>query len=61
MKTWKREHLDKLRKDLPEAVIEGALRIIETLDRHYGEDRDVDMDLGGIRGDLPGAARAGGL
>ncbi len=47
MKTWKREHLDKLRKDVPEAVIEGALRIIETLDRHYGEDRDVDLDLGG--------------
>lgn len=43
MKTWKREHLDKLRKDVPEAVIEGALRIIETLDRHYGEDRDVDL------------------
>ncbi len=47
VKLWKLEQLKELPPGVPEAVKSRAREIIETLNRHYGEDRHVDEDLGG--------------
>lgn len=47
MKLWKLEQLKELPPGVPKAVKGRAMEIIETLNRHYGKDRDVDEDLGG--------------
>lgn len=47
LKLWKLEQLDELPPAVPAAVKSRAKEIMETLNRHYGEDRDVDRDLGG--------------
>ena len=44
---WKPEHLEKVAGSVPEAVKTEILAVIQTLNQHYGEDRDVDGDLGG--------------
>lgn len=47
IKLWRLEQLDELPPAVPAAVKSRAKEIMETLNRHYGEDRDVDRDLGG--------------
>lgn len=46
-KLWKLEQLERLPPAVPAAVKSRAKEIIETLNRHYGEGRQVDEDLGG--------------
>ena len=46
-KVWKQEHLEELPEQVPEAVKAEILDVIETLNRYYGEHREVDRDLGG--------------
>ncbi len=42
------KQLEELKVDLPQSVKEECLRIVEILDENYGEDRDVEVDLGGF-------------
>ena len=43
---FNKEHLKTLCK-YPEKVIATIIEIIELLDENYGEDRDIESDLGG--------------
>ena len=52
-KVWKKEHLSNLPEHVPEAVKTEILAVIQTLNQHYGEDRDVDGDLGGYLAVFP--------
>lgn len=52
-KVWKREHLENLSEQVPERVQAEIRDVIETLNRHYGEERDVDGDLGGYLAVFP--------
>lgn len=45
-KIFKKSHLDSL-EEYPVEVKESIKEIIETLNDNYGENRDVDKDLGG--------------
>lgn len=54
-KVWKREHMAEVPEHLPEVVQKEILDIIETLNRYYGEHRDVDRDLGGYLAVFPEA------
>ncbi len=50
---WKLEHLEKVEGFVPEAVKTEILDVIQTLNQHYGKDRDVDGDLGGYLAVFP--------
>ena len=52
-KVWKPQHLAKVAGSVPEAVKTEILDVIQTLNQHYGEDRDVDGDLGGYLAVFP--------
>ena len=52
-KVWKKEHLSNLPEHVPEAVQTEILAVIQTLNQHYGEHRDVDGDLGGYLAVFP--------
>ena len=54
-KIWKGEQLAKVAGSVPEAVKAEILAVIQTLNQHYGEDRDVDGDLGGYLAVFPEA------
>ena len=53
IKLWKLEHLANLPEQVPEAVKTEILAVIQTLNQHYGEHRDVDGDLGGYLAVFP--------
>lgn len=53
IKLWKMEQLANLPKQVPEVVKTEILDVIKTLNQHYGEDRDVDGDLGGYMAVFP--------
>ena len=52
-KVWKREHLAEVPEHVPEAVKAEILDVMKTLNQYYGEDRDVDGDLGGYLAVFP--------
>ena len=55
IKLWKMEQLEQLPQGIPEAVKSRAMETIQTLNRHYGEDRQADGDLGGYVAVFPHA------
>ena len=46
MKIWKEEQM-KLLKNYPKEVIDSVNETISILDKNYGNDRNVEKDLGG--------------
>lgn len=54
-KVWRPEHLAEVPEHVPETVKAEILDVIKTLNQYYGEDRDVDADLGGYVAVFPEA------
>ena len=54
-KVWRQEHLAEVPEHVPEAVKTEILDVIKTLNQYYGEDRDVEEDLGGYLAVFPEA------
>ncbi len=42
------KQFEELKKELPQEVKNECLNLLEILEENYGEDRDVEVDLGGF-------------